>query len=510
MSIYLATFGKLRYLGLAEIAEPFSAKDRWIVIKTLRGLEMGLLGGTLSQEQEAKYRAASLEDSRDEQTRGPEPMLQEVEFVEVANASQIEEYYKTRSEEDSVLIRSRELLSSHQLDMKLVDVEYMMDRRKLFFYFTSEQRIDFRNYVRDLAREFRARIEMRQIGVRDEARAVRGISPCGRPCCCSYWLHSFKPICIRMVKEQNLALNPTKISGICGRLMCCMAYEYPVYSELWKGLPSPGAKIKTEQGTYVVDGVDLKTESVRVRFPSGREILVAIKEFADFKDAVLSGANWETDNVDEIRKQSYTQRKKSSSAEPKKASDSEKTDALHSGSARILKAEKISLEEHLAGLNSSVTDVRESTKPSTRSAPNEPKTEGGKRRPDKKQGVRSEVREPIAEKAEHSGKRYKKAPSIKGNVQSSDAPDRPERMPRPEKTANQPRRDRRQERIKPDVLRDGELSKEVISEPNQSRQERYSQGSSEIKVFDGVKGRKKHDGRRRPRDGFNKKEGSAE
>ena len=297
MSIYLATFGKLRYLGLAEIPDPAVSETRWILIKTVRGLEMGLVGGALSQEQEAKYRASCLEDNSGEQTRGPEPMLQEVEYVRNADAEQIEAYYQCRSDEDAALVRGREILAGHDLTMKLVDVEYLMDRKKLFFYFTSEQRVDFRGYVRDLAKEFRTRIEMRQIGVRDEARVVRGIAPCGRPCCCSYWLHRFTPICIRMVKEQNLALNPTKISGICGRLMCCMAYEHPLYSALWKSLPSPGAKIRTENGTYVLDSVDLASESVRVRFPNGHLVPVSIAEFPDFREAVLQGRDWGGETV---------------------------------------------------------------------------------------------------------------------------------------------------------------------------------------------------------------------
>ena len=128
------------------------------------------MGGALSQEQEAKYRASCLEDNSGEQTRGPEPMLQEVEYVRNADAEQIEAYYQCRSDEDAALVRGREILAGHDLTMKLVDVEYLMDRKKLFFYFTSEQRVDFRGYVRDLAKEFRTRIEMRQIGVRDEAR----------------------------------------------------------------------------------------------------------------------------------------------------------------------------------------------------------------------------------------------------------------------------------------------------------------------------------------------------
>ncbi len=362
MSIYLAVFGKPRYLGLIDILDPAPKAGQWIVIKTVRGLEMGMLGGALSQEQEAKYRTACLEEPGDEQTKGPEPMLQEVEIVEVATEAQLSEYYARRGDEESVLVKARQLLRTHQLLMKLVDVEYTMDRKKLFFYFTSEQRIDFRAYVRDLAKEFRIRIEMRQIGVRDEAKTVRGLSPCGRACCCSYWLHRFTPICIRMVKEQNLALNPTKISGICGRLMCCMAYEHPTYSELWKSLPSPGSKIKTAQGNFVLEGLDLRTESVRVRFPQGKEVAISIAEFSDFKETVLRGEAWENDVQEEsFRRVPVAPRKiqpvptGAKMEAPKGGSAKEETSKHESPkneasrNSRKFKPEKISLEKHIAG-----------------------------------------------------------------------------------------------------------------------------------------------------------------
>ena len=349
MSIYLATFGKLRYLGLAEIADEALTESGWVLLRTVRGLEMGRLGGPLSQEQEAKYRASCLEDNGGEQTRGPEPMLQEVEYVGNADANRIEEYYRCRHDEDSVLVRSREILVSHGLQMKLVDVEFLLDRKKLFFYFTSEQRVDFRGYVRDLAREFRTRIEMRQIGVRDEARVVRGIAPCGRPCCCSYWLHRFTPICIRMVKEQNLALNPTKISGICGRLMCCMAYEHPLYSALWKSLPSPGAKIKTENGNYVLDSVDLASESVRVRFPNGHLVPVSIAEFPDFREAVLQGQDWGGEAA-APRFAPGAHRRESGTRRGAGAGRTDSRPAVAHPMDRRGKPEKVSLDEHLASL----------------------------------------------------------------------------------------------------------------------------------------------------------------
>ncbi|GHS86519.1 hypothetical protein AGMMS49957_04820 [Synergistales bacterium] len=333
MSVYLAVFGKPRYLGFVNIDESAKGSSKWIVIKTLRGLEMGFLGGPLSPEQEATYRAASLSDMSDEHAKGPEPMLQEVEFVQTADDENLKEYGELRSDEDGVLVRSRQILSEHKLNMKLVDVEYTMNRKKLFFYFTAEQRIDFRAYVRDLAREFRIRIEMRQIGVRDESKTVCGISPCGRPCCCSQWLHGFTPINIRMVKEQNLVLNPTKISGICGRLMCCMAYEYPTYNTLWKSLPSPGSKLKTPQGNYVLEGVNLKNESVRIRPPEGPGMDVMISEFADFKDAITRGEQWKEEPV----------------AAPKQPSPPRTPISARLPLRDVkLKPEKISLEEHIA------------------------------------------------------------------------------------------------------------------------------------------------------------------
>ncbi len=303
MKIYLTIFGKPRYLGLARIDDVtyennknfFEGhnRNRWVVLKTPRGIELGLLGGRLSPEQEEQYKAAtsSFEESL-------ETMLQDVEFLKIADDYKIELFYQHRREEEKILFKSRELLTLNQLTLKLVDVEYMLDRKKLFFYFTSEQRVDFRAYVRDLAHEFRTRIEMRQIGIRDEARIVRGIASCGRPCCCSYWLRGFSPIGIKMVKEQKLALNPTKISGLCGRLMCCMSYEQSLYSELWAKLPGPGAKIKTEQGNYVLESLDIGREYVHVRFPSGRLVSVSISEFPDFQEAVLNGKEWEEEKTD--------------------------------------------------------------------------------------------------------------------------------------------------------------------------------------------------------------------
>jgi cell fate regulator YaaT (PSP1 superfamily) len=297
----LAIFGKPRYLGLLDLQEPVPAKGAWLVAETMRGMELALLGGPLSPEQEERYRNSCSDDSSDSQVKGGEPSLQEIAFVREATQEDTNDAALEREEENSVLLKGRELLRNHNLSMKLVDVEFLLDRKKLFFYFTSEQRVDFRAFVRDLAKEFKTRIELRQIGVRDEAKAVKGLGPCGQRCCCSYWLHRFTPICIKMVKEQNLALNPTKISGICGRLMCCMSFEHHLYGDLWKGLPNPGSKIRTSGGNYLIDGVDLSAESVRIRTPEGKEILVKTDDFQKFRDTVMEGNSWEGDGLKEIR-----------------------------------------------------------------------------------------------------------------------------------------------------------------------------------------------------------------
>lgn len=143
-------------------------------------------------------------------------------------------------------------IAEHKLDMKLVSVEYTFDLNKVLFYFTSEGRVDFRELVKDLASVFHTRIELRQIGVRDEAKMLGGLGICGRPLCCAQFLDDFQPVSINMAKEQSLSLNPTKISGTCGRLMCCLKYEHEVYEELSKVTPKPDTLVKTPEGTGVV------------------------------------------------------------------------------------------------------------------------------------------------------------------------------------------------------------------------------------------------------------------
>ena len=156
-----------------------------------------------------------------------------------------------------------EKIAKHGLDMKLIDVEITFDHNKLIFYFTSDERVDFRELVEELAGVFRTRIELRQIGVRDEAKMLNGIGICGRPLCCATFLGDFQPVSIKMAKEQSLSLNPTKISGICGRLMCCLKYEEDVYEELNKKMPSVGDIISTVDGTGEILSTNVLMQTVK-------------------------------------------------------------------------------------------------------------------------------------------------------------------------------------------------------------------------------------------------------
>jgi cell fate regulator YaaT (PSP1 superfamily) len=184
----------------------------------------------------------------------------------------------------------QEKVAKHGLEMKLIDVEYTFDNNKVIFYFTADGRVDFRELVKDLASVFRTRIELRQIGVRDEAKMLNGIGPCGVGLCCANWLGDFAPVSIKMAKDQNLSLNPTKISGICGRLMCCLRYEHENYVHIRKELPRKNERIMTPEGLAIVIEPVILKESVKVRLvvnekenELGEDILIFHKD--DIKSA---------------------------------------------------------------------------------------------------------------------------------------------------------------------------------------------------------------------------------
>ena len=190
------------------------------------------------------------------------PLKKVVRAANEADLKKIEDNIKKQDEAFSICEKK---IAEHKLDMKLTQVEYSFDGSKITFFFTADGRIDFRELVKDLAAHFHTRIELRQIGVRDEARMLGGIGICGQPYCCKQFLNDFQPVSIKMAKEQGLSLNPTKISGSCGRLMCCLKYEQDSYEHLISVTPGVGATVKTENGVGIVADVNLITGNLIVR-----------------------------------------------------------------------------------------------------------------------------------------------------------------------------------------------------------------------------------------------------
>ena len=186
-------------------------------------------------------------------------------MLRLANEKDLKKVEENKKKEAEAFKVCEELVVAHGLDMKLVEVEYSFDSSKAVFFFTSDGRVDFRELVKDLASRFHTRIELRQIGVRDEAKMLGGIGICGQPYCCKQFLSDFQPVSIKMAKEQGLSLNPTKISGSCGRLMCCLKYEQDAYEYLNSFTPHVGTTVKTENGTGVVTDVNLITGNLYVK-----------------------------------------------------------------------------------------------------------------------------------------------------------------------------------------------------------------------------------------------------
>lgn len=219
-----------------------------VIVETARGVEFGKVA-IANRTVDDKEIASTLK-----------PVLRKAtEEEEQTNA-------KNREKEREAFKIASSKISRHKLKMKLVDVEYTFDGCKILFYFTADGRVDFRELVKDLAAVFRTRIELRQIGVRDEAKMLGGLGVCGRKLCCSSFLGEFIPVSIKMAKEQGLSLNPTKISGTCGRLMCCLKYEQDTYEELGKSMPGVGATVNTPDGKGTVTSVMTLKHEVCVKF----------------------------------------------------------------------------------------------------------------------------------------------------------------------------------------------------------------------------------------------------
>ncbi len=209
-----------------------------------------------------------------------QPLKKAVRIATVGDLKKIED---NKNKEKKAFAVCEEKINLHNLEMKLIDVEYTFDCSKILFYFTSDGRVDFRELVKDLASQFRTRIELRQIGVRDEAKLIGGLGICGRPFCCKQFLSGFQPVSIKMAKEQGLSLNPTKISGTCGRLMCCLKYEQDAYTDLLKTTPKIGALVMTDDGKGVVVEQNLLTQKLTIRLDKAPDAAPQIYKVKDVK-----------------------------------------------------------------------------------------------------------------------------------------------------------------------------------------------------------------------------------
>src|SRR4030042_6755500 len=247
-------------------AEEFDAVDlpldacENVIVETEKGL---VLGKALSPPREKEKRLF---------LKSPRKVIRK------ATPEDLEQFEKNQQLEKEAFQFCLRKIKEKGVNMKLVKTEVLLDRSKALFYFTSEKRVDFRELVRDLAGEFKMRIEMRQIGVRDEAKIICGIGGCGRELCCAKFMNRFELVSVKMAKEQNLALNPTKISGICGRLMCCLSYEFSTYVELKKELPKSGKYIVTRSGKGKIIRQNVLNQTVTVELEEGGEITIHVSE----------------------------------------------------------------------------------------------------------------------------------------------------------------------------------------------------------------------------------------
>ena len=256
-------------------------KNTYVVVETARGIEFGecVIGVKEINENDIVAPLKSV--------------------LRIASEEDINKHFKNKDKEKDAFDICLKKIQEHKLNMKLIDVEYTFDNNKVIFYFTADGRVDFRELVKDLATIFKTRIELRQIGVRDEAKMLGGLGPCGRPMCCSTFLGDFESVSIKMAKEQNLSLNPTKISGICGRLMCCLNYEQSTYEDIRKRMPKVGSIVKTSEGTGEVFSNNIVKESVKVKLKKAEEEI--LKEFNIENIELIKGHYEDSIDDDDIK-----------------------------------------------------------------------------------------------------------------------------------------------------------------------------------------------------------------
>lgn len=272
MSVATKGFAEIRFKGTRKGYFSYSALDlrpgQFVIVEADRGEDLGEVSavGTIAERKCSSSNGGCA-------TPTPEHSI-----VRVALGDEVARWRTLRGDEDRVRSETRKLVAKHSLKMKVTEAEWQFDRNKLIIYFTAEKRVDFRQLVRDLARTFRARIELKQIGVRDEAALLGGVGRCGRELCCSTWLPELKPVSLQLAKDQRLSLNPAQISGCCGRLMCCLMYEHRTYVEARRRFPREGKTVRTARGEERVIAIDIWQDTVALRDPEGERRTVSLDE----------------------------------------------------------------------------------------------------------------------------------------------------------------------------------------------------------------------------------------
>ena len=283
VGIRFKSTGKVYYFDPGELK---IAKGEHVIVDTVTGEE---------------YAEVAIGNREIEDEKVTEPLKK---VIRIATPEDDKLYEEFKSKEKNAYDKCLEKIKEFDLPMKLVEAEYKYDGTRLTFYFSSDKRIDFRELVKSLAAIFKTRIEMRQIGVRDEVKRLGGNGVCGRQLCCCSYLRNFETVSIKMAKEQNLSLNPSKISGNCGRLMCCLKYEQCVYCDKLKSLPKVGAVVKTQDGVGEVSSVETLKEMLRVKFQENGETFFKkynAKDVVVIKDSNREDNSLEAENEEDLR-----------------------------------------------------------------------------------------------------------------------------------------------------------------------------------------------------------------
>ena len=272
--------GKIYYFSPGKNSEKYK-KGMGVIVDTARGHE---------------YATIVIPNSEVDESRIVPPLRP---VIRIATPRDMETIKKNTERKPEAMRLAQEKIDKHKLDMKLIDCDFSFDGSKVVFYYSAPSRVDFRELVKDLSSLFKMRIELRQLGIRDEIKMIGGIGACGRECCCSACLPELKKVAIKMAKTQNLSLNPAKISGLCGRLMCCLAYENDYYSEAGKHIPKLGTEVSTPDGKGTVVNVNMLKMQVRVKIEDKKKDMVAFHDY-DVKDIKFKNNNRPEEKEEEI------------------------------------------------------------------------------------------------------------------------------------------------------------------------------------------------------------------